>query len=226
MGQNQLEKLVRSVYRETKDKWTRYSQYSEFIKKYGYWVMVGPPKYRPPVFIISSNPGASKVSMNDLSPQMLAPNIWPGKLNYLQRISLFSRKLTAVFDNVSGINIADCSAGYGLFFRSNDLETWKKKVPLDIQEEAEEFSIRKTKEILAASKPKLVLAIGKYSFDNFSEVQLSSKVRPWGSRSIELLKTGKFCDTPVLGIPHISNTRLSRLHMAEITSEITSAIKF
>ena len=53
-----LESLVLRIYKETKVAWSKYSNDNDYIKNHGFWVMVGPPKARPPVFIVSSNPGA------------------------------------------------------------------------------------------------------------------------------------------------------------------------
>jgi hypothetical protein len=224
MAQAKLEKLVQSIYHETKAKWREYSKSSRFIYKYGYWVLVGPPKFRPPVFIVSSNPGASRASMEQAGPGILSPKSWPERLNYLRRISPFANKLSDVFDGVPSVNVEDCCAGYGLFFRSKDLRTWKNEVPGDIRRDAEAFSMESTKEILDAAKPGLVLTVGKDCFKKFSEKTISSQSRPWGSKTIDLLKTGEAVGIPVLGVPHLSGARLSRDHMAEIASEITNAI--
>ena len=223
--QQKLENLALSIYKETKDNWSRYSNDNDYIRDHGYWVMVGPPKVNPPVFIVSSNPGASSSSMRALSIEELTPHAWPVTLNYTRQISPFAKKLASIFDGVEGLSLEDCCASFRLFFRSKSLTDWKSAVPEHIRKEVEETSRYNLLRIIEASSPKLILAVGGDSYESVATAHLKTEQRPWGTKTIDLLKTGKLGRFPVLGVPHVSGAHLSREHMAEISSRISSLIQ-
>ena len=61
-NQTFLESLVLRIYEETKIAWSKYSNDNDYIRNHGYWVMVGPPETRPPVFIVSSIRRINKIN--------------------------------------------------------------------------------------------------------------------------------------------------------------------
>lgn len=217
-----LHEPILDIYSQTRSKFDEYSAQSDLIKRYGYWVLCGPPKVSPPFFIISLNPGASAGSMSSMTREDLVPGQWPPKLNYLRRISPFAKKLTQIFDQIPNASLADCCAGYGLFFRSPDAKAWKQEVPTRIRKEAENFSVDATKSIIRAIKPRAILTVGRQPFKAFVTEGRTPEIRTWGSKSIKLIRYGDFEGIPAIGIPHISGARLATKHLNEIARHIAA----
>ena len=112
----------------------------------------------------------------------------------------------------------DCVAGYRNFFRSPNVEAWKDNIPKKIRKQAEQFSLDKIKNIISMVEPKLILTLGTPSFKKLCdhEDQSSTINRPWGSKTIDLIRRGSFDDIPVMGIPHLSGAQLENIHREEI----------
>jgi len=220
-----LEVIVEEIYQQTKSKCDEFRKRSDLIDQFGYWVLCGPPIQSPPIFIVSLNPGASGATMAASGKGDLFPDKWPPKLNYLRRISRFADQLVRLFENVDGVQLGDCCAGYRLFFRSPDEKSWKNQVPGDIRSAVEEFSLNSTQKIIRNMKPKLVLTVGKRPFKDLVNEDRAPEIRSWGSRSLKLFRYGEFDGIRALGIPHISGARLSGEHLREISREISAQFR-
>jgi hypothetical protein len=219
-----LDDFVASAYLDVQARYNRYSTECDLIKRYGYWVLCGPPRLSPPIFIVSLNPGASQASMASLNAEDRAPTTWPTRLNYLRRISPFAQKLSGLFDLIPEVDLGDCCAGYTLFFRSPKIANWRREVPKTIRSDLKAFSLEKTRQLIEVMNPGLVITFGSEPFRKIATETGAPIVEKWGTKSITLARYGECAGIPSIGFPHISGARLSNDHLGRIASLIRASI--
>lgn len=172
--------------------------------------MVGPPIYRPDIFI---------VSLQGAGGDRTVHTRWPEHQLYDNDTYHLGRALRRLFENLRAHPLLAASTGAPLiFFQSPSVGEWNKLNRI-WRRRLEQFSKEKLFKLISLSQPKLVITIGINVFD-----QLASKSgRESGShmfrtslKNHRLYARGSLDQTPVVGMSHLTGSQLSHKEVSDI----------
>jgi len=221
----ELEDLCSAMYAEVRKVWSglegRLSTWP-----CGYMPLFGPPRIAPPLMIVGLNPGYG----HQVTTDQIAPLTWPPALTYLASTGRLAGALRRMFRAVGRHDLLEQAMATSLiFFRSqsmdkkSDVYRWKDNSP-EIRAQLERLSRQWLDRLIAAARPRVVMAIGKETF-----FKLASETRPAlydavGAKQVPILRYGALGDTPVIGVPHLSGyPGLSNAQRATMAKEVATA---
>jgi hypothetical protein len=214
-----IKEITQRIYDQTQKMHQEFADSGAPVAQCGFQVLTSPPLFGSDLFVLSSNPGFSRL-VREQERSVRFPSSWPPYLTYLDRVSPFARKLMTLFDHSKvrdHLSIDNIDAGFGLFARSRSIKA-KRGVPTDetweaadeyesIRQEYEKFSFEHIESYLRAARPKRIfcvgLDVGKKLCPEVSHQYLFNHQH--GAQLLSLRFTyGDFESIPVMAVPHLS----------------------
>lgn len=172
--------------------------------------MVGPPIYRPDIFIISLQGAGADRTVHTR---------WPEHQLYDNDTYHLGRALRRLFKRLEAQPLLTDSTGAPLnFFQSPSAREWNR-VERSWRRRFEQFSKNKLLELLSIIKPKLIITIGINVFDQLVPRAALAEERPKYRRSLishRLYERGFLSQTPVVGMSHLTGSQLSNEEISDI----------
>jgi hypothetical protein len=214
-----IKEITQRIYDHTQKMHQELADTGAPVAQCGFQVLTSPPLFGSDLFVLSSNPGFSRL-VREQERSVRFPSSWPPHLTYLDRVSPFARKLMTLFDHSKvreHLSMDNIDAGFGLFARSRSIrlkrgvptdETWEADEEYEnIRRKYEKFSFEQIESYLRAARPKRIfcvgLDVGKKLCPEVSHQYLFNHQH--GAQLLSLrFNYGDFENIPVMAVPHLS----------------------
>jgi hypothetical protein len=171
------------------------------IGNLGFQILYGPPFKNPPILFLGYQPGGGEkdrlVELEKGSEER-----WPPVCEYATE----KWRLAQHLQNMFGVPLLrQCVGINAIFMRAPTIEAYEEMSTPDIRQKVQDFCLGKVREVVAATKPRRIVAIGLQTLSLFGKSERDLV----NTKGRTLTRIGDVGGFRALGVLHLSGARIS-----------------
>lgn len=179
---------------------------------YGFKILYAPPVYQPPILFVGYQPGGGADDFERETARG-SDKSWPAACEYATESWRLAKQMRQMFGR--GF-LEQCMGINAIFLRSPTVDDYKRSLAKDIRAQVENFCLTRVNQIIEATDPKKIVAIG------FDTLKLFSESEPdlTNEKGRTLTKMGKIGGRSAVATLHLSGAQISNVDRDRIRDRV------
>lgn len=200
------------IYREARTFFDKISS----SPNYGFKILNGPPLYQPPILFVGYQPGGGSDD-GELEKSRGAEDRWPAVCEYATESWILAKKMRRMFGRQY---LAQCVGMNAIFLRAPHVDEYKRDFDKNLREQVEQFCLPKVAQIIEATDPAKVVAIGFDTLNLFGGGIDGLVSKGKNGRPRPLTRVGQIAGRQAIATLHLSGARISNTDLDRIRDHV------